>query len=218
MIGEYFILQPKRNYKLTFDVPPGQALSVIKEEVSKALVKDGLKYVSQRIRGDKDLVIEAIKLHKYRLKHFCEELKDDKEVAIALVTHYDYYLKDLSQKFQDDYDVVEAAIAKSPRSLQFASERLRSDKNIINKAVAMSINCLMDVSETVFRDRESMLDLIAEHPYAFNFAVPELKNDQAFIDSAKLRNPKVIKYAGGFLENVGLTLATLPSTNRCLIL
>ncbi|WP_257265449.1 PEP/pyruvate-binding domain-containing protein, partial [Endozoicomonas sp. ONNA2] len=65
----YYILKPTRDYQLTFLVPPSQSLSAIKKEVSKAVVKDGLKYVSQRIRGDKDLVIAAIKLHKNQQKY-----------------------------------------------------------------------------------------------------------------------------------------------------
>ncbi|WOG25680.1 PEP/pyruvate-binding domain-containing protein [Endozoicomonas sp. 8E] len=215
---EYYILKPTRDYKLTFAVPPSQSLTDSKEEVSKALVKDGLKYASQRIRGDKELVIAAIKLHKDQHKYMSKELEDDKDVAIALVTNYEYHLRHLSPKFQDDFDVVRAAVAEYPRSLRFASERFRNDKDIIKELVAINISCLMDVNETLLSDREYMLDLITEHPGAIEFADLELIDDQLFIDSAKLRNPRVIRYIGGILENVGLTLSTLVDENRCVIL
>uniref|UniRef100_UPI0021483019 DUF4116 domain-containing protein n=1 Tax=Endozoicomonas sp. ONNA2 TaxID=2828741 RepID=UPI0021483019 len=145
-----------------------------------------------------------------------KELEDDKDVAIALVTNYEDHLKHLGPKFRNDFDVVSAAIAKYPSSLWFANERFRSDKNIIKKLVAINVDCLNRVSETLFSDREYMLELIAVHPYALVFAADALL-DEAFIHLAKQRNPKVIRYIGGRLENVRLTLRTMVSENRCVI-
>ncbi|WP_422412858.1 MULTISPECIES: PEP/pyruvate-binding domain-containing protein [unclassified Endozoicomonas] len=212
---QYYILKPTRDFKPTFAVPPSQSLSDIKEEVSKALAKNGLKDVSQRIRGDKELVLEAIITSPEKQRHFSEELKEDKDVAIALVSNCDCELGYLRPKFKDDYDVVKAAVKKFSRSLQFASERIRSDKDFIKELVAIDVECLMDVEASLLSDREYMLDLIAVDPGAIEYAALKFMYDQTFIDAAKLRNPKVIRYIGGRLENIRLTLTTWVDEMRC---
>ncbi|WP_448216739.1 DUF4116 domain-containing protein [Endozoicomonas sp. 2B-B] len=196
---QYFIIKPSRDYTLTFDVPPSQSLSDIKGTVKKALVKDGLEYVSQRIRSDKELVLEAVTGHPSNLKYASQELRNDKQVVIAAVTQRGCCLIDASSKLQDDDDVVKAAIKQSPDALEYASERIRRDKSIINSVIKQGVCHLRYASKTLLNDREYMLDLIAEYPGAFKHAAYRLKNDQVFIDSARLGNPEVDKYVRYFL-------------------
>ncbi|WP_422442402.1 MULTISPECIES: DUF4116 domain-containing protein [unclassified Endozoicomonas] len=196
---QYFIIKPSRDYTLTFDVPPSQSLSDIKGTVKKALVKDGLEYVSQRIRSDKELVLEAVTGHPSNLKYASQELRNDKQVVIAAVTQRGCCLIDASSKLQDDDDVVKAAIKQSPDALEYASERIRRDKSIISSVIKQGVCHLRYVSKTLLNDREYMLDLIAEYPGAFKHAAYRLKNDQVFIDSARLGNPEVDKYVRYFL-------------------
>ncbi|WP_252176068.1 DUF4116 domain-containing protein [Endozoicomonas sp. 4G] len=209
--GQYFAIKPSRDYTLTFNVPPFQSLSDIKSsdvkrEVKKALVKDGLAYVSQRVRNDKELVLEAMAVQPSQLEYASEKLRGDKQVAMAVVTQRGHFLLDVSSELQDDDDVVKAAIANNQKALEYASERLRSDKTIINSVIARptGVFFLPLASEAVLKDREYMLDVIAKHHKAFNYAAYELKTDQNFIDSAKLRNPRVDREVRNFLMNCGL--------------
>ncbi|WP_257287351.1 DUF4116 domain-containing protein, partial [Endozoicomonas sp. SESOKO2] len=129
--GQYFVIKPSRDYTLTLDVPPSQSLLDIKEKIRKTMVKGGLKYVSQRVRNDQELVLEVIAVKPLHLKYVSEELKCDKGVVMAAVTQDGYCLSYASQQLQDDDEVVMAAMAEYPRALQYASERIRSDKSII---------------------------------------------------------------------------------------
>ncbi|WP_422474851.1 PEP/pyruvate-binding domain-containing protein [Endozoicomonas sp. ALB032] len=200
--GQYFIIKPSRDYTLTFDVPPSQSLLDIKGTLKEALVKGGLEYVSQGIRSDKELVLEALAGHPSDVKYAGKELRGDKQVAIAAVTRRGCLLFDVNSKLQDDDDVIKAAIKQNPGALEFASERIRRDKSIINSVIKHGVFYLQDASETLLNDREYMLDLIAEYPEAFQYVASGLKSDQNFIDSVILRNPKVDKYVRYFLNNV----------------
>ncbi|WP_257292200.1 DUF4116 domain-containing protein, partial [Endozoicomonas sp. ONNA1] len=192
--GQYFIIKPSRDYTLTFDIPPAQSFSDIKEKVRKALVKDGLNYVSQQVRNDKELVLEAIAAHPIDLKYVGQELKGDKDVIIAAVTRRSRSMQDVSPEIPDYDEVVTAVIAKRPKALKYASERIRGDKNIIKSLMNHSIVYLGYASKTLFNDREYMLDLIEHNARAFEFSSPRLKNNEAFVDSAILRNYAVCQY------------------------
>uniref|UniRef100_UPI0021488F26 DUF4116 domain-containing protein n=1 Tax=unclassified Endozoicomonas TaxID=2644528 RepID=UPI0021488F26 len=167
--NQCFVINPSRNYRLEFYVPPGQPLGDHKEKIRNTLLKHGLEYASQRVRNDKNFVLPAFSGDP------CE-------------------LGDLSEELKNDSDVVKAAIAKCPLALRYASIRLRDDKNIIRMAIAESIYPLSYASQKVLEDRQCMLDLIEINPQAFNYAVSGLKGDTAFIEAAKQRNPQLRQY------------------------
>ncbi|WP_448216741.1 PEP/pyruvate-binding domain-containing protein [Endozoicomonas sp. 2B-B] len=166
---QFFVINPSDNYLLEFYVPPGQRREDCKEKIRNALLTHGLKYASQRVRDDRDLVLPVI-------------------------SDYPEELRELSEALRDDNDIVMAAIKKSPKALRYASERFRNDKNIIRMLIAESTDPLSYTSEEILNDREYMLDLIAKNPGAFLFAASRLKKNTAFINAAEQRNPKVRKY------------------------
>ncbi|WP_448216769.1 PEP/pyruvate-binding domain-containing protein [Endozoicomonas sp. 2B-B] len=200
--GQYFIIKPSHTYTLTFVVPPFQSLSDIKEKVRQALLKDGLEYASQRVRNDKDLVLEAIAVHPFNLKYVGAELKSDKDVIVAAVTQKSYCMSCVSPELPNYDEVVIAAIAKRPAVVRYASEKIRSDKNIIQSVITHNIDYLAYASNTVLNNYHSMLDFIEQNPRAFEFAAPGLKLNKAFIEAAKQRNPAVIQYTRELLDKV----------------
>uniref|UniRef100_UPI00214941DC DUF4116 domain-containing protein n=1 Tax=Endozoicomonas sp. YOMI1 TaxID=2828739 RepID=UPI00214941DC len=192
---QYFVINPSpTSYNLEFYIPPGQPLPDNKEKVKHVLLEHGLKYASQQVRNDKDVVLPTIKEHPKDLKYVSKALKDDKDVVIAAVTQNGEELEYASPALKDNHEVVKAAVTEFPRALRFASETVRSDKNIVNMIIEQEIGYLHFASKTVLNDREYMLELIKDNHRAFIFAAQELKNDYAFIHSAILRNHKVIKY------------------------
>ncbi len=199
---QYFVIKTPRSGRLEFDVPPGQPFGDYKEKVRNSLLKQGLKYASQRVLNDKDVVLPAIKEHPGELEYVSKELGDDSDVVIASVTRVGGELKYASHRLKNDEKVVMAAVANDPAALGFASERIKSDKDIVNRAIAHSIIYLRHASHAVLNDREYMLELIEQNPRAFEYAAFQLKNDKSFIDSAKQRNPEVNKYVRAFLAKL----------------
>ncbi|WP_257287418.1 DUF4116 domain-containing protein [Endozoicomonas sp. SESOKO2] len=190
----YFVIKPSSGYNLNFDFLPVQSLGDHKEKLRNVLLKDGLKYASQRICNDKDLVLATVALHPYSLEYVSEELKGIAEVVMLAIARDGYHLQYASPTLRDDEKVVIAAVASSLGALQYASERIRSDRNIIKTLITVNINCLMYVDKTVLQDHDYMLDLIEKDAHAFTFVAIGLKHDEAFIEAAKKRNSEVSQY------------------------
>ncbi|WP_422410389.1 MULTISPECIES: DUF4116 domain-containing protein [unclassified Endozoicomonas] len=190
----YFVIKPSCSYSLKFDFSPVQSLGDNKEQLRHFLLRDGLMHASQRIRNDKDLVLATVAIHPDSLKYVSEELQNVAEVVMLAITKDGCHLQYASPTVQDDEKVVVAAVTNSLGALQYASERIRSDKNIIKTLIAVNINCLMYVNNTVLKDRDYMLDLIQKDSAAFIYVASELKQNAAFIEAAKKRNPEVSQH------------------------
>lgn len=166
--GEYYIIRRSYGVSLEFEVPPGQLLGDHKEKLRDALVKHGLKYASQPVRDDKDLVLAAIAKHPRDLKYLSQTLKNDDHVVLAAVTQEGSLIGYASERLRDNETLVKTAVAGDLIALRYASERIRGDKKII-------------------------LGLIQNNPLVFTCVGQDLK-DYDFIQSAIDINPEVRKY------------------------
>ncbi|WP_257292102.1 DUF4116 domain-containing protein, partial [Endozoicomonas sp. ONNA1] len=151
--NQYFVINPSWCYRLEFYLPPAHPLSDDKDKVRNILLNHGLKYASQRILNDRELVLAAIAEYPDDLMYASKELKNDNDVVIAAVSRnglaLDYASRELkgntkvvmaavsqnglaliyaSPELQDNKEVVMAAVANEPDALRYASKRLRSDK------------------------------------------------------------------------------------------
>uniref|UniRef100_UPI00214751EB DUF4116 domain-containing protein n=2 Tax=unclassified Endozoicomonas TaxID=2644528 RepID=UPI00214751EB len=191
---QYYFIKPSYSYSLEFHLPPAQLSDGQKEKVKSFLLRAGMKYASQRIRNDKELVLAVISLDPSCLEGVSEELKNDKQVVLAAVTIDGDCLQEAGPEPRDNEEVVIAAIKDYPAALEYASDRIRNDKNIIKTLVAFNVSILSYVSKTLLKDRRCMLELIEINPEAFSYAAAGLKDNKAFINEAKQRNPEVRQY------------------------
>ena len=192
--NKYFVLKPFCGYKPEFYIEPSQSLEQNREKVKSVLLKHGLKYASQSIRNDKDVVLPTIEAHPDDLRYVSDELRSDKDVVLASVTKKGYQLSYAGPKLQDNEQIVRVAVTQCPKSLRHASERLRGDKDIVQIAIAKNIDLLDYASTELFKDREYILGLIADNPRAYISVPHELKIDKTFVFSAIERNSEVRKY------------------------
>lgn len=192
--NKYFVVKPSHSGHLEFSIQPDQQLSGNKAEVKRVLLEHGLKYASQQVRSDKDVVLPTMAKHASDLKYVSEELKNDKDVVLAAVSQSAFELKHASSELQDNYEVVMAAITHHGSALRDASERIRSDKKIIQIVIDHDIDCLTYASETVLNDRKYLLDLIERDFRIYKVIPSRIRYDKAFIRLAVERNPKVKEF------------------------
>ena len=114
---KYFVIKPSFGYSPEFYVSPGQPVPDHRDKIKNALLIDGLKYASQRVRNDKDLVL-------------------------AIIAKQPRDLKYASPDFQNNNEIVMVGIKQCPMALKYASERIRSDRKFIQFAI---INDIKDV-------------------------------------------------------------------------
>ena len=191
---KYFVVKPSHSGHLEFSIEPDQLLTSDKEEFKRVLLEHGLKYASQQVRSDKDVVLPTMAKHASDLKYVSEELKNDKDVVLAAVSRSPFELEYASPELQDNDEVVMAAIAQHPGALGSASERIRSDKKILQIVTDRHESHLARASKTVLNDREYLLDLIERNPDVYKVVPYRFSYDEEFIRLAVERNPKVKEF------------------------
>ena len=192
--NKYFVLKPFCGYRPEFYIEPDQSLEKNREKVKSVLLKYGLKYASQSIRNDKDVVLPTIEAHPDDLRYVSDELRGDKDVVLAAVTKKGYQLCYAGPKLQDNEQIARAAVTECPESLKHASERIRGNKDIVQIAIAGHIDNLAFAGIELLEDRKYMLDLIADNPRAYKHVARKLTLDKTFVCSAIERNSEVLKY------------------------
>lgn len=90
--------------------------------------------------NDKIFVLETVKISGASLKYASEELRNDKEVVLEAVRQKgDYWtecaLEYASEGLKNDKEVVIEAVKKNGGALEYASEKLRDDKFFVLEAV-----------------------------------------------------------------------------------
>ena len=88
-------------------------------------------YASEKLRGDKELMLAGLKIEGQILYYSSKELRDDKETVLQAVTNKGLILKYASNRLRKDKDVVLAAIKQDKRAKEYiASEELKQDADI----------------------------------------------------------------------------------------
>lgn len=116
-----------------------------------------LNNVSEEIRDDEEVIMEAMKISPYYFRHASERLRDDKTFVMkAMDTVKWFSLESVSERLRDDKEVVMVAVRKDI-NLQYVSERLRNDREVVMEAV------------------------VTQGHFELEYASDELKNDKHFI-------------------------------------
>ena len=97
-------------------------------EALVAVKADGmvLKYASEELKADREVVLTAARQNGEVLKHASEELRADREVVLAAVRQNGRALKHASPEVRADREVVLAAVEQDWEALEYASEELRA--------------------------------------------------------------------------------------------
>lgn len=106
-----------------------------KEDVLEAIKNDGeaLKYASEELRGDKEVVLTALETNKddfgikYTLKYASEELRGDREVVLAAINGDGRALKYASKELRQDRELVLTAMSKYGNAISYASQDMQEE-------------------------------------------------------------------------------------------
>ena len=130
-----------------------------KAEVIKNLKRAGDVYLGnfdEKIRGDREIVMVAVKQYGTALKYAVKNLKKDKQIVLEAVKSDGLALQYADKSLQQDREVVLAAVKNATRALKYAHPSLKKDKEIVLMAVKY-------------------------HPYAIHYADKTLQNNKAFL-------------------------------------
>ena len=124
-----------------------------------------LKYFSEEIRSNKEIVLIAVSKNGNELKHTQDELKKDREVVLTAIKtpQVDLFaneaIKYADKSFLSDFEIARVAAAFSGNSLQYFADEIRQDKDIVSIAVNNSPGALEFADKSLLSDKDFILSL-----------------------------------------------------------
>ncbi len=136
-----------------------------------------LVYASEELRGDFEVVLEAVKRDGRALEHASDKLRGDRDLVIAAVRTSCDVLQYASEEFCGDREVILEAVRLDDNALSFATAELRGDKEFVLEAVRRNGFVLLDASAELRSDKEVVLEAVRQQPEAWQWASVELQGD-----------------------------------------
>jgi len=160
-----------------------------------------LQFASSDTQGDREIVLEAVNEDPAALNFAAPSLQADREVVFRAVQAGGQSLKFASQDLRADPDVVLAAMRSAWRALEFADPALHSDRSFMLRAVRVHGSALLHASRELKGDRELVLSAVRRSGWALSCASEELRRDRTCVLAAVLNNPAALHFAAEELQD-----------------
>jgi hypothetical protein len=131
-----------------------------------------LEYLNENYSDNKQLLID---LKVCTLEYMSDKLKHDKDVVLNCVSQLGNKLQFASADLQDDYDVVLTAVKNEGDALRYASERLRTDPKIVKAAIRNDWTAASYISDEARSNKDIILYAIKKDFDNLQYASPELQ-------------------------------------------
>ena len=169
-----------------------------REVVMTAVRRHGgfLQYATEELRGDREIVMAAVsKYDKNALRYATEELRGDRKIVMAAVSKHGNALEYATDELRADREIVMKAMSKYERALRHASVELRGDRGIVMKAVSSEGTALEYASEELRGDRGIVMKAVSSQGTALEYATEELRADREIVMKAMSNDPNALEYA-----------------------
>ncbi len=93
---------------------------------------ENFKYMSERLKNDKDYLLEILSSAPKTYEFLDYKFREDKEVALCAVIGDGMNLRLTSWALKEDRDVLLAAVKNNPHSIQFADDSLQDDEELLS--------------------------------------------------------------------------------------
>jgi hypothetical protein len=166
---------------------------------------DVMRYASDELRADRDLVLTSFLKDKWGIPHLAASMWEDKEVVMAAMIaapdHTYYMLSRLSDELKSDYDVVLAAVRGEGVAIVHASTHLRANRQIVLAAVTQYGRVLEMVSDVFRTDRDVVMAAVQQDGVVLRMASEELRADPDVVRAAILQCGDALEYASAQLRS-----------------
>jgi hypothetical protein len=164
-----------------------------------------LRYASDELRADRDLVLTSFLKDKWGIPHLAASMWEDKEVVMAAMIaapdHTYYMLSRLSDELKSDYDVVLAAVRGEGVAIVHASAHLRAMRQIVLAAVTQYGRVLEMVSDVFRMDRDVVMAAVQQDGDVLRMASEELRADPDVVRAAIMQCGSALEYASAQLRS-----------------
>lgn len=134
--------------------------------------------------GDKDHVLNMLKLSGCQLKHASPALKRNRDVVLAAVREDGLALEYAAEHLRNDVSVVLSAVQQDGNSLMWASKARRNDIDVILAAVEQNEEALLWVSEDTKNNKDAMLRVAGQNAQSVWYMGHALLSDKPIVAMA----------------------------------
>jgi hypothetical protein len=153
-----------------------------------------LKYASDELKNDREVVFIAVENAGSSLEYASDEMKVDKEIVLTAIANNEIALMYAAESMKKDKEVMLLAISKDLSFLFYA------EKEIVLEAVSADGNRLKFVSEKFKDDKEIVLAAVRNNGKCLEFASFNLRNDIDVVTAAVLNDSSCIDFASDKLK------------------
>ena len=115
-----------------------------------------LQDAAEELKGDREIVMEAVSQNGNALEFATEELKGDREMVMQAVSKNGPALEYATDELNGDREIVLEAVSKSGFALEFAKEELKGDHDLVMRAVSKNGYALVLAPQELKGDKEMM--------------------------------------------------------------
>lgn len=138
-----------------------------------------------RMSSDTGQLVEAIESGSIELKDLPADLRGDRQVVLAAVRASALAFELASDELKRDLDFAIAAMDENARSFEFLGEGLRGNRNVALAAVGRHGAALEFAAEPLKADFEVALLAVKQDPEAIVFVAGMLKDDKGFMRAVR---------------------------------
>lgn len=156
--------------------------------------------LQQQLGGERNELIDALRLNGLLLQTVPDNLLSDIEVVITAVEQNGLALEFAPDNFKANKEVVMKALNQNGLALEFASENLRNDREIVLDAIHQlgpdtdEIDIFQHVSLELRNDYQFMLGVLGFNGEYYKYISDNLKNEKELLLVACQNNGNAIHY------------------------
>ena len=165
---------------------------------------NSLRYASDELQSDREVVMKAIKQNGNALQYASRELQNNRQIAIEAVKQDGTALTHASMALRHDRVVVTEAVKQNGIVLHQASLELQRDREVVKEAVKQHGYSLRWLPGDLQRDREIAMEAVKQDWEVVGHLSAELRGDWEFMMGAVASHPMALYFASNALRNGGL--------------
>ena len=167
-----------------------------------------LEFVSKRLQDDEDVVELAIKLNLNAFKYASMRFKDDKEFVLNLMRKKAEYIE----------NGIKRASTRNLYLIGYASERLRSDPEIAILTLKQDIFTYRCFSDKIKSMRKLALYVVKKEGILLKDVAEKFKNDKEIVMAAVKNNGDALQFASDALKaDREIVMAAIKRNGRSLV-
>ena len=165
-----------------------------REFQKKAVLADPafLQVADEPLKGDRDLVLEAVRCCGSALQFASPELRADREVVRTAVEGDGVALQFADEKLRADRGLAMAALKDMCEAYRFLPDSLKKDPEILLEVTRMLPGALENQVDLTGLSRDFMLQMVREHSRVFTLLPEAVRNDREFQIQCALSYPPML--------------------------